>query len=107
MKKIIYACYLALLILTVGCSEQFVAPDITPPAPPQGIATATGDNQVEIRWVRNSEPDLAGYHVLVSGSYDGKYEIIGTTKQNYFIDNGASNGTTYYYAVTAFDDNGN
>src|SRR5437667_3630488 len=100
MEKIKYICCFVLLILIVGCSDQFLAPDLTPPAPPQGISTATGDNQVDIRWVRNTEPDLAGYHVLVSGSYDGKYEIIGTTRQNYFVDNGATNGKTYYYAVT-------
>jgi hypothetical protein len=98
---------MALLLTTSGCLEGFIEPDLTPPAPPRGISTATGDGRIEIFWPANEESDLAGYHVLVSNAYDGEYALIGTTRQNYFIDAGARNGTTYYYAVTAFDYSGN
>ncbi len=96
-----------MFMMSVGCNSVLFAPDITPPAVPQGLSTVTGDNQVEIFWSRNTENDLAGYHVLASNTYNGKYEIIATTKQNYFVDRGANNGITYYYAVTAFDYHGN
>src|SRR5689334_22788769 len=105
MKK--YWWILGLGFLLIGCDPRYLAPDITPPAVPQNVSTVTGDNEVEVFWTRNSEPDLAGYHILVSSTYNGTYRIIGTTYQDHFIDNGAHNGVTYYYAVTAFDRAGN
>jgi hypothetical protein len=81
--------------------------DYTPPAPPKGIYTITGDNWIEINWIHNTERDLNGYNIYSSNSYNGRYELIGTTRKNYFTDYGARNGRTYYYAVTAFDYDGN
>ena len=107
MRTYIYFCTAVLIFMSLGCNSRFFAPDVTPPSPPQNISTVTGDGQVEIFWTKNTEPDFAGYHVLVSNAYDGKYEIIGTTSQNYFADRAARNGTTYYYAITAFDHSGN
>jgi hypothetical protein len=100
---------LSLLIVVAlgGCKDAIFFPDLTPPAPPQGIATATGDNLVEIFWTRNTEPDLYGYKIYVSSSYTGKYEYIGMSRTPYFLDADATNGHTYYYAVTAYDDAGN
>lgn len=107
MHKLFYLSCFILIVVSVGCKVNIFEPDITPPAVPQGVSTTTGDNQIEIFWSRNAEPDLAGYHVLVSDVYDGKYEIIGTTSQPYFVDKGSHNGITYYYAITAFDYSGN
>jgi hypothetical protein len=94
-------------LLWFGCNERFIQPDITPPSMPQGISTATGDNVIEIFWNKNTEQDLAGYHLYVSNSYNGKYVLIGTTSQTHFLDKDSRNGTTYYYAVSAFDFDGN
>ncbi len=94
------------LILT-GCDHFHDSYDTTPPSPPTNLRTVTGDNRVDIYWDKNPERDVAGYNVYYAYSYNGKYTLIGTTQNTYFIDNGASNGTTYYYAVTAFDFNGN
>ncbi|MEW5843399.1 MAG: hypothetical protein AB1775_09060 [Bacteroidota bacterium] len=94
------------LILT-GCDHFHDSYDTTPPSPPTNLRTITGDNRVDIYWDKNPERDVAGYNVYYAYSYNGKYTLIGTTQNTYFIDNGASNGTTYYYAVTAFDFNGN
>lgn len=81
--------------------------DIAPPSPPTGIIAINGDNRVDLSWYSNRETDVAGYNVYYAYSYHGKYTLLGTTKTNYFIDDGAKNGDTYYYAVTAFDYNGN
>jgi hypothetical protein len=94
-------------MLSWGCREHFITPDITPPAPPAAVQTWTGDNMIQISWVHNTEADLAGYHVYVSTNASGPYHLIGTTLDNVFIDVGARNGTTYYYGVTAFDWSGN
>lgn len=97
-----------LLLFASGChhmSDDFA--DVTPPSAPRGLWTQTGDNMIELFWDRNAEPDVAGYNVFVSSSYNGRYELIGTVRSPYFLDLGARNGNTYYYAVTAFDYDGN
>jgi hypothetical protein len=92
------------LVVLGGCVVEV---DVTPPSMPRGIATATGDNFIEITWLENPEPDVAGYDVYVSDRYDGQYVLIGTTSSTAFLDRGARNGITYYYAVAAFDRDGN
>ena len=81
--------------------------DYNPPSEPTGIVVVNGDNRVDLYWNENRESDLAGYNVYYSYEYDGRYELIGSTEINYFIDRDVDNGTTYYYAVTAYDYNGN
>ncbi|MFO7447483.1 MAG: hypothetical protein R6W90_14020 [Ignavibacteriaceae bacterium] len=81
--------------------------DNNPPAPPAGIEVFNGDDRVDITWNWNRESDVAGYNVYFSYSYSGEYTLIGSTSDNYFIDRDAVNGNTYYYAVTAYDFNGN
>lgn len=104
--------YLILLITIFSFSacefdDYVYYPDYTPPAIPTGIVVLNGDNRVDIYWNSNRDNDLAGYNVYYSYSYNGKYTLIGSTRTNYFVDNGASNGVTYYYAVTAYDYSGN
>ncbi len=74
----------------------------TPPVAPK-IASAT------ISWTANSEADLAGYRIYVgtrSGSYGfaGPFEISSGTS---FTVPNLPVGTTYFFAVTAFDKSGN
>jgi hypothetical protein len=105
MKK--KATIILLSALLFGCQAHIFEPDVTPPAAPSGLRTLTGDDFIEVFWEHNYEADLSGYHVYVSSSYDGRYELIGTTQDNYFLDGGARNGNLYYYAVAAFDLAGN
>lgn len=91
-----------------GCDEfDDYFYDDRPPSPPKGIYTVTGDNRIDIFWNENPESDVAGYNVYYSYSYNGKYTLIGSTQFTSFIDYGAKNGTTYYYAITAYDYNNN
>lgn len=92
--------------LMFAACEVYVV-DTTPPSIPAAIRTLSLDNAVQIEWAANSEPDLAGYRVWVSDSYDGRFTIIGSTHDPLFIDYEARNGNTYYYAVTAYDLEGN
>lgn len=102
MKSILFFFVFSLLLF--GCSNEI---DTTPPKPPQGITTISLDNAIEIRWLPSQDDDVKGYNVWVSSSYNGKYLLIGSTSYTYFIDYGALNGNTYYYAVSAFDFNNN
>ncbi|HSP86663.1 MAG TPA: hypothetical protein VLN45_00900 [Ignavibacteriaceae bacterium] len=81
--------------------------DYNPPIEPSGIVVINGDYRVDLYWDENRENDLAGYNVYYSSEYDGRYELIGSTETNYFIDRDVENGVTYFYAVTAYDYNGN
>jgi hypothetical protein len=100
--------YIALLaaIVFAGCETNYYYDD-TPPSPPKNIYVFNGDERVDLEWDRNRESDVAGYNIYFSYAYDGKYKIIGSTERNYFIDYDAVNGSRYYYAVTAYDYNGN
>ncbi|MBM2845536.1 MAG: Fibronectin type-III protein [Bacteroidetes bacterium] len=89
-----------------GC-DRIIDADHNPPQEPSGMWTETGDNFIEVFWADNPENDVAGYNVFVSSSYNGRYELIGSARTPYFLDEGAQNGSTYYYAVTAFDYEGN
>ena len=95
------------LLLTQACELQDPFEDFTPPGIPRGIVMLNGDERVDLYWRANTESDLAGYNIYVSDSYDGRYLNIGSSVTNSFIDFGAVNGETYYYAVTAYDYNGN
>lgn len=109
-KQIIYSLIALSAILLQSCDiydANYVEVDYTPPNPPAGVQVFNGDNRVDIYWAQNREPDLAGYNIFYSDSYDGKYWLIGSSGTNSFIDYDAVNGETYYYAVTAYDYNGN
>ncbi len=80
--------------------------DITSPAAPTGLAATLGDSQVGLDWNDNAEPDLAGYNVYRSPTQGGPYTktnavLVSTSA---YTDTGLSNGTAYYYVVTALDD---
>lgn len=98
-----------LALAASGCeSDNPVAVrDLTPPAAPQAVHSVTGDGQVSLTWVRNTEPDLAGYRVYRGPAYEGPFHPLGTTAAIEFIDTGVANGETYFYAVSAYDAAGN
>jgi hypothetical protein len=109
MKKIILITSLFTLSLIIaGCNpEPTYYYDDIPPSPPKNVEVYNGDNRVDITWAHNRESDIAGYNVYYAYSYDGKYTLIGSTSDNYFIDYDASNGVTYYYGIAAYDYSGN
>ncbi len=108
-KTFLKAALLFVVIIFSSCDiyDPFYYVDNQPPSPPTGIYVLNGDNRVDISWAQNREDDIAGYNIYYSYSYNGKYTMIGSSPNNYFVDYGANNGVTYYYAVTAYDYNGN
>jgi TolB protein len=87
--------------------------DTTPPSSPGGLEGTSGDEEIALIWDANSEEDLDGYNVYratesFSGISDmdpvnGGSLLSGTD----YTDTGLENGTTYYYRLTAVDENGN
>ncbi len=78
------------------------------PAAPLGLTAASGDGSISLEWSASSEPDLAGYRVhrsLVSN--DGYAPLhAGLLTGTSFVDTAVTNGTTYFYVVTAVDTEG-
>lgn len=96
----------AVVLSSCGVNDSYYN-DYTPPSPPSGIQVLNGDSRVDISWNPNRESDVAGYNVYFNYTYDGTYELIGSTSGTYFVDVEAVNGNKYYYAVAAYDYNGN
>jgi len=88
-----------------GNSNQASAmPTDLPPAAPTGLLATPGDKQVSLDWNDNGEGDLAGYNIHRSQTDGGPYsqiDSVGLTSA--YTDTGLTNGTTYYYVVTAVD----
>ena len=79
-------------------------PDTEPPAIPRGVLTTTGDERVTIEWFPNGERDLTGYRIWRSEDnvdFDLLEEVSSDTAR--YVDTDVINGSTYYYAVSAFD----
>ncbi len=106
MRGISLGITLILTFFLVSCCTVS-EPDSEPPAVPRGVMSITGDETVYIQWYPNQESDLAGYNVYRGYSPIGYYDLIETVYTAYFVDYYVTNGVTYYYAVTAFDDAGN
>lgn len=79
-----------------------------PPAAPTNLVATAGDGQVGLGWDANLEVDLAGYNLYADTSspvstagapVNGGTLITDTS----YTDTGLTNGTTYYYVVTAVD----
>jgi len=101
----------AAALTLAGCDDDTVSVrDVVPPAPPRGVYTVTGDQDVWVYWLDNTEPDVAGYRVYVApcprGS-DCAYQPVGSTTGTSFRVSGLLNGVTRYFGVTAYDRHGN
>jgi len=85
------------------------ATDTIPPTMPTGLIATAGDGGVNLDWADNTEGDLAGYTVYRATTPSGPYSTAsaGLVGFSQFSDNGLTNGTTYYYVVTASDLSGN
>lgn len=114
IARMLFITMLFVMVITfLGCtfqsSDDVVVVDNSPPAAPRGVHSISGDGQVKIVWYPNQEKDLKGYIIYRSTRKSGDYKEIGTVsaKVSSFIDDNVKNGTTYYYAVSAFDYDGN
>jgi hypothetical protein len=76
-----------------------------PPAAPTGLVATAGNSLVRLDWDDNAESDLAGYNVYRSQTEGGPYSQVNGTlvTASDYEDAGMTNGTTYYYVVTAVD----
>jgi len=77
-------------------------PPANPPAPatPSGLAATPGNAQVQLTW--SAATNAASYNVKRATSSGGPYSIVdGALIATSYKDAAVTNGTTYYYAVSA------
>jgi hypothetical protein len=120
LRRVAGAALLGLFLCACHEDDHF---DATPPAPPSGLDSVTGDTQVFVIWLPNREPDLAGYRIWRNSDGGDEYFLVDDfaaydpdyyepasgpgTDWIIYDDNGLVNGREYWYAVTAYDDEGN
>lgn len=82
-----------------------VAGPVTVPAAPTGLSATAGDAQVALSWTASS--GATSYNVKRSTTGGGPYTTVasGVTATNY-TNTGLTNGTTYYYVVSAVNSAG-
>jgi glucuronoarabinoxylan endo-1,4-beta-xylanase len=71
------------------------------PVAPTGAAAVAGDGQVVLTW--NAVSGATGYYANRATSAGGPYARLPSTSTASFTDTGLSNGTTYYYVITAYN----
>ncbi|HVE60110.1 MAG TPA: chondroitinase-B domain-containing protein [Pyrinomonadaceae bacterium] len=69
------------------------------PGIPGSLLSASGNGEARIYWTGSS--GAASYNVKRSLASSGTYTTVGTTASTEFTDTGLTNGTTYYYRVSA------
>jgi pectate lyase len=95
-------------IVMAGAGAGGGGGDTTPPAAPMGLTATAGNATVGLDWNDNTEADLAGYNVYRATVQGGPYTAIATgVAVSAYTDNTVTNGTTYYYVVTAVDTSSN
>ena len=75
------------------------------PAPPTNVVATdeASGGAIRVSWRPNTEDDLAGYRFY----RDGELATVDLVPGTEHLDTGLTNGTEYYYAVTAVDEDGN
>ena len=70
-----------------GCSlNSVVVVGETPPTPPTGLYSTTGDGAVFLDWSPNGELNLDHYRVYSSLSPGGRFDYIGSTQAPAYVD---------------------
>src|SRR5262245_2039011 len=77
----------------------------TAPAAPTGLTATAGDGSVRLNWTASA--GATSYSVLRGATPGGQGATpVGTSTTNTLTDTGLTNGTTYYYKVTASNASG-
>ncbi|WP_281888242.1 cellulase family glycosylhydrolase [Paenibacillus sp. YYML68] len=93
----------------LSTSGQFVRAKIKEssviaPAAPTGVSAAAGNGQATLTW--QASIGATSYQVKRAVTSGGPYTTIGTVTGTSFTNTGLTNGTTYYYVVSAVNSAG-
>ncbi len=98
---------LALLLISCGGGGGGSAgPSDPPPDPPKGISATAGNQQVTVSW--NSVTESTSYKVYyaTSSGVSKSSAMAGSASGTSYAHTGRTNGTEYFYVVTANNSGG-
>jgi glucuronoarabinoxylan endo-1,4-beta-xylanase len=87
-----------------GNSAEVKATPIAPPAAPTGLTATAGNAQVALSW--NASAGATSYNVKRSTTSGSGYSTISSPATNSYTDTAVTNGTPYYYVVSAVNSGG-
>ena len=76
----------------------------SPPSAPTGLSATAGNAQVSLSWTAST--GATSYNVKRSTTNGGPYSTVASPTGTSYTNTGLTNGTTYYYVVTAVNANG-
>ena len=97
-------------VLLSGCGRDHTTSPSVPPAAPRGLFSITGDHQVTLVWLANTEPDVSAYRIYSAPCPQGQdceadlvAEIPAPPGEEYveYVVHGLANGVPRFYAVSA------
>lgn len=90
----------------IGAS-MLVPDSLRPPSTPINVQVLAWGDTVKIEWDANRDSDLAGYTLYRGKSEDNLAVLADAGLATSFLDTEVTNDSTYYYAVAAYDFDGN
>ncbi|MDR8394646.1 hypothetical protein NC796_26135 [Aliifodinibius sp. S!AR15-10] len=112
-KFVVLIILVSFFLSNTACSLFGTNGDEKPPSAPTGLKGISKDGEISLVWDPSSASDLEGYNIYRSqNSFSNKKNanrIGGLIQSNIvnFDDKQVKNGTTYFYRVTAVDENDN
>ncbi len=91
-----------MIVAGMGCSSGSKGGGTSRPAAPTSLTATPGDAQVTLQWTA-PPGTVTGYNIYVSQSSSGGYSKAGPSQTTSYIDASLTNGTTYYFTVTALN----
>lgn len=88
----------------IGCYEFPVATAPSAPSAPAGLTATAGDSSVNLSWL--ASPGAASYSVKRATISGGPYNTVASVTGTSYTNTGLTNGTTYYYVVSAINAGG-
>lgn len=87
--------------------SMFIPDSLKPPAKPKNIRGFSLGDTIKIEWDANTESDLAGY-IIYKGTVKNHFtDSIDVGNKTSYVDTNVKYDSTYYYAVAAYDSDGN
>ena len=84
---------------SANSSQVSATPLLVVPPPPTNVTATAGDGQVGLSWSASFE--ATSYNVKRATTSGGPYTTIASPTTTSYTDTGVTNGTTYYYVVSA------
>jgi len=85
-------------------NEASATPTVAPPAAPTGLSATAGDKQVALTW--SASAAATSYNVKRSTTTGGPYTTVNSPTGTSYTDMGLTDGTKYYYVVSAVNAGG-